>query len=225
MEASKALTIPDSTELEGKISEHVELAKAVKITTEEQYVQAGELRAGLKALDKEAEATFKPIKQGIDASKKIVLDEEKRIRNPLADAGEILNPKLIAWEDEQERLRKAKERALNELARKKAEKEAKVEAKALEKGGRNEEAAIVRETPVETTVVVPTSTPQVKGLVRRENWHYEVTNFKAVLAAVMEGQHPAAILQLNDSVVGAQVRSLKADFKCPGIRVWSEKTR
>ncbi len=226
MEASQALTVPDSTELQGEVGQHVELAKAINITTQEQYANAGELRAGLKALDKKAVDFFKPLKQKIDESKKVVLDAEKKVREPLAEAGRILNPKLISWENEQERKRLAEQRRLQEIAQKQAEKDAKAEAKALEKEGRSEEAAIVRETPVEpSAVVVATSTPKVAGLVRRENWKFEVTHFAAVLAEVMEGRQPAGILQINEMVIGAQVRSLKGDFKCPGIRVWSEKTR
>jgi len=226
MEASTAVAIRGIQELQKDGNKFVKFAEAVQVKTQEDYRQAGEVQAGIKDLDKEMDAYYKPIKQEHDRKKKITTDEEKANRGPLAKAKERLAPKLIAWEDEQERFRKQEERRFNELARKQAEKEAKAEAKALEREGRVEEAAIVRETPVEpAAVVVRSETPKVAGLVRRENWKYEVTNFRAVFSEVLEGRQPLSILQINDSVVGEQVRSLKADFRVPGIRVWSEKTR
>lgn len=231
MEAT-AVAIPDNTALQREANEYVELAKAINITTQDEYAKAGELRAGVRALDKKMEAHYKPLKQAQDEAKKVILDAEKADRVPLAEVGQILNPKLVAWEGEQERLRREEQRRLQEIARKQAEKEAKAEAKALDKEGRHEEAAFVRETPVEApAVVVRSDTPKIAGLLRRVNWKWECTNFKAALAEVIEGKQPASILQLNDKVVGEQVRSLgdpdgkTNDFRCAGIRVWAEKTR
>ncbi len=231
MEAT-AMTIPDNAALQREANDLVELAKAIEITTQYEYARAGELRAGLRALDKKMEARYKPIKQKQDEAKKAILDAEKADRSPLAEASRILDPKLVTWEDEQERLRREKQRRLQEIERKRAEKEAKAEAKALDKEGRHEEAVFVRETPVEPlAVVLRSETPKVAGLIRRANWKWECANFKAVLAEVMEGRQPASILQINDKVVGEQVRSLgdpdgkTNDFRCAGIRVWAEKTR
>ncbi len=231
MEAT-AVTIPYNTALQREANDYVELAKAIEITTQGEYAKAGEWRAGLRALDKKMEAHYKPLKQKQDEAKKAILDAEKADRSPVAEASRILNPKLVAWEDEQERLRRVEQRRLQEIERKRAEKEAKAETKALDKEGRHEEAAFVRETPVEPpAVVLQSETPKVAGLVRRVDWKYKCDNFKAVLMEVIEGKQPASILQLNDKFVGQQVRSLgdkegkTNDFHCTGIKVWPEKTR
>ena len=165
MEASKALTIPVNTELQGEADGLVAQAKAVVIKTQEDYAKAGELRAAAKDLDKKADAFYKPLKQSVDQYKREhILDPEKATRGPLAMVAQLVNPKLIAWEDEQERKRLAEQRRLQAIADKQANKETKVEAKALEKEGRHEEATIVRETPVETTVVVRSETPKVADI-------------------------------------------------------------
>ena len=47
--------------------------------------------------------------------------------------------------------------------------------------------------------------------------------FFAFLIAVMEGTIPQAAVLVNTKLLGQQAKSLKAQLKWPGVRVWNEK--
>ena len=109
------------------------------------------------------------------------------------------------------------ERAAREAAKLDQRAEAKVEkAEARAEALELQAAAVVAE-------VVDMPVAKAAGVSGRENWRAEVTDLKALVAAVAAGQAPLSLLQPNDKVIGQQARSLKAEFVVPGVRVWCER--
>lgn len=109
------------------------------------------------------------------------------------------------------------ERAAREAAKLDTRAEAKVE-KAESRAEALEMAAASIVAPV---VDIPKAT--AAGVSGRENWRAEVVSLKDLVAEVAAGRAPLSLLMANDKVIGQQARSLKAEFKVPGIRVWAER--
>ncbi len=207
-----ALSVPDQ-------------AKAIAvIKTPGDYIKAGEILITIKEIRKKIEATFKPIKQKMDAAKKEVLDQEKTADAPLKEAEDYIKPLIRAYDDEQERIRREEERRLQEEARKREEEERLAAALAAEEEGDKEAAqAIIEEEVYVPPVVIPKATPQVQGVSFRENWKHQVIDLMALVKAVAAGQVPINALNANDVFLGQQARSLKGAMKYPGVKVYSEK--
>lgn len=199
-----------------------ERAKAAIVRDGATYVAAGELLKGIKALRQKIAETFDPhIKRAFDAHRALCR-EKTDAEQPLTEAERILKTALVAYDTEQERLRREEEQRLREEARKQEEARRLEEAAALEleaartqDEGLREEASQLIEQPFQTpTVVVPKSTPKVTGLSFREVWRYRITDANKI---------PREYLKVDDIKIGGVVRSMKGATKIPGVEVYPEK--
>ena len=71
-------------------------------------------------------------------------------------------------------------------------------------------------------VVAPRVVPKGFGGATQRRWKARVVDLPALIKAVAAGTVPAAVLQANDVVLGAQARALKAECKYPGVEVYEE---
>ena len=202
-----------------------ERAKAVQIVDGTSYTAAGEILLAVKAMRKEIEGVFGPMKSKAHAAWKAVCEEEKKADAPLVEAEGIVKREMARYDTEQERIRMEEQRRLEAEAKRLEEERRLFEAEQLEAEGRKEEANLVLEEPVIAPVIqVPAYTPKVQGISFREVWKGECFDLKALVKAAAADDRYLPLLQANVSVIGAQARSLKSAFKVPGIKVWSEKT-
>lgn len=178
----------------------LERAKTVTITSGEQYRLAGELLLDIKRLIKEVESTFGPIKQKAHAAWQETIAQEKKARAPLDEAVGIISPAIIAYDQEQERIRLEQQREL-ERQQKQAEEDARIEeAAALEEQGETEAAEQVLTAPsVAAPVVVPSSTPKVNGLSTRKSWDFKIIDPAKIGRAYMKA---------DEVKIRAQVKAL-----------------
>ncbi len=198
-----ALSVPDQ-------------ARAIKIKSQEDYAKAGDVLLTVKAIRKKIVETFKPIKQKMDAAKAEVLKQERDADAPLKEAEAILTPQILAWDREQDRLRKEEEARLREIARKQEEDQRLKDALAAEAAGDKETAdQIIEEKPYVPPVVLPKATPKVVGMTIRENWKFRITN-----AALI----PREYLTPDMVKIGGVARALKAQTNIPGVEVYNEGT-
>jgi hypothetical protein len=198
-----ALSVPDQ-------------AKQITIKTQEDYSRAGEMILTIKAIRKKITDTFKPIKQKMDAAKAEVLNQEKAADAPLKEAEAWLSPQIIAWNQEQERIRRAEEDRLREEARKREEDDRLAAAIQAEQSGQEDVAEEIMDEPVYVPpVVLPKSTPKVVGMSIRENWKFRITNEKLI---------PREYLKVDEVKIGGVVRALKANCAIPGVEVYNEGT-
>lgn len=135
--AQQSAVVDPALAIENKVAPRVAEARLMVITDQETLNAVSDRLAINKALQKEADAVFKPIKQKMDAAKKEVLDQEKRVMGPLQQEESILKlasdtflaeqARIERFRLEQERIaREAEERRLlaeAELVRAAAEKE------------------------------------------------------------------------------------------------------
>jgi hypothetical protein len=102
----------------------------------------------------------------------------------------------------------------------------KLESKAdrVEERGAAKVEALVSHAASIVAPVIQRETPKVAGLAGRENWKAECTDLMALVKAVAEGKQPLYLVMANDKVLGQQARSLKDQFKAPGVRVWNDRS-
>jgi len=197
-------------------------AKALIITDSPTYVQAGDFLKGIKSLRKEIDAAFDPIITKAHAAHKEAVSQKQRAEAPLAEAERILKGGLIAWDTEQERIRREEERRLQEEARKQEEQRrmdeaAALEAQAVETGDSQmmaEAQELIAAPVVAPVVIVPKSTPVVSGISYREVWKFRVVN---------AGLVPDAYKVIDEVKIGGVVRAMKGNTQIPGIQVYAEK--
>lgn len=197
-------------------------ARALAITAHEGYTTAGEFLKDIKALRKEVDAAFDPIITKAHEAHKEAVGQKKRADTPLLEAETILKRGLIAWDTEQETIRRADEQRLQAIALKEEEARRAKEAAALELQANatgdeslRAEAEELISAPVQAPVVyVPPSTPKVAGISYREVWKYRVVN---------EAKIPREYLTRDDAKIGGVVRAMKGATAIPGIEAYAEK--
>ena len=198
---SRALSLPDH-------------ARTLKIITALDYERAGEFLLTVKDLRKEIQQTFDPIVAKIWESHKAAVAERKRHEEPLIQAEGIVKPLMRQWDNEQERIRKERERLLQEEARKREETRILAEAMFAEAAGNKEEAqAIIEEEVYIPPVILPRATPKVVGISTKVNWKFRITDVSKI---------PREYMIPDLTGIGMIVRGLKENFNVPGIEAYPE---
>lgn len=222
-----------------------ERAAALAITTPESYVSAGELLKGIKALRAKIAETFDPhIKRALEAHRALVA-ERRAAEDPLTAAEGVIKGKLVAYDAEQERLRRLEEQRVREEARRQEEIRRLEEAAELERQARERQAqaallvddeiaqqiaqqeaaelqtqaeATIAE-PVEAPVVfVPKATPKVAGISYRETWSAQVVDAMALIRHVAAHPEHANLLTPNTTALNGLARSLRQSMAIPGVK-------
>lgn len=203
-----------------------ERATALAIRTAETYTQAGELLKDIKALRKEVDAAFDPIITAAHAAHREACSQKKRAETPLAEAEQILKRGLIAYDTEQELIRRAEERRLQEIARQEEEARRLDEAAALEREAsaavnlaegyqlRREAEALLEQPIVAPVVTVERSTPKVTGISYREVWRFRIVDATKI---------PRDYLAVDEQKIAGVVRATKGTITIPGIEAYPEK--
>lgn len=203
----------------------IEEARALTISNTADYIAVCDFEKGLRALDKQIVEHHSTRKRMADHLHKRLVAEEKEDRAPVLEALEIIRPKRISWEDEQERLRKEEEERLQALQREADEERCIKDALEAEAKGRKDEAEKIIEREENTTkrLHIPSRLPK-SGIAKREYWGYNTVDLLALAtAAVADPDRYLAYLDFNRPRIGGQVQALKELCKIPGIKVWSER--
>lgn len=224
-------------------------AAALTITTPDSYVSAGELLKGIKALRAKIAETFEPhIKRAFEAHRALVA-ERRAAEDPLTSAEAVIKGKLVAYDTEQERLRREEEARQRAEAKRIEEIRQIEEAAELERQSRErtaqaatvddeierqiveQEAAELQQQaeatiaqPVEAPIVfVPKFTPKVAGISYRETWSAQVTDPMALVRHVAAHPEHANLLTPNTVALNQMARSLQKSMAIPGVKAVATK--
>lgn len=212
-------------EVETKALTVVDQAKTVKITSAESYTVAGNLWKSIKDMMKEVSDTFDPIISKANLAHKEALAQKAKFYTPLEAAYRSVKGLMSSWDAEQEKIRLAEQRRLEEIARKAEEERLLQEAIAAEEEARRngatieeakqESAAILSETVYVPPVILPKETPKMAGgpIYRR------ITKFRIVNEALIPRQY----LCVDEVKIGGVVRALKFQANIPGVEVYEER--
>ena len=210
---TQQLMIPETEQLE---RDHASLLSdsrsIVAIPDAPTYERAAVCKRGLVARRIFIEDFFKPIKQAIDATKRVVLDRERLVATPVDQEEKRIGVLLVSYDDEQERQR--------QLAEKRAQEEPQLaEAQHYEAMGDAKAVDATLNGQGLVQVAVPSSVPKVAGISYRETWSADVTDLKALVQAVAAGKAPLDYLQANTVAINQAARSLKTELNLiPGLK-------
>jgi hypothetical protein len=206
-----------------------ERARTTVVIDASSYQSAGELLKGIKQLRQKIAETFDPhIKRAYD-SHRALCEEKRQAETPLTEAERVIKNALVAYDNEQERIRREEQRRLEEAARLEQEREAIERAAALEREGNAfGDASMVAEAqqvieeqlqaPPPPVAAVARTTPKVSGIVHRSTWSARVTDAMALIRFVAANPSHAGLLQVNQAALNAQARSLKGAMRLPGVQ-------
>lgn len=202
-------------------------ARAVVVTTAEQYVVGADLLKGIKALRTKIAETFDPHVRRAHEAHKALVAEKAAAEAPLTQAEQILKHALVTYDNAQAALQREAQRIADEQARRDEEQRRLETAAAMEIEGHDygdaalvaEAHALLEEPVLAMAAPVAKSTPTVAGLSYRTTYAAQVTDLLALVRHV--AQHPELInlLSANGPALNAQARSLKAALRLPGVRV------
>ncbi len=200
------------------------IAEVYVIATPEQAITAGEHLKEIKALAKELENTRTEITGPINQGLRKINDFFRPAKGWLADAEGFIKTKLLKYQQDQKLIAQEAQRKADEKARKKRER---LEARAaaariagqVAKADKLEVDAMIQQAPVITS-----SAPKVTGIQTRTTWKAEVTDKLEFIKFVVDNPHLLELIQVNQSALNAQARSLKDSMNFPGIKVESEQS-
>jgi len=119
----------------------VKRAEGVVIETQEEYDAANEFFLSIAQYDKSGSAVIDPVVESAHLPHQMVCDIRREFKDPAAVARKIVNDKIVAYKENQEKKRIAEQARLDaERKAKEAEERAKLEAKAREERLKAEQA-------------------------------------------------------------------------------------
>jgi colicin import membrane protein len=187
-----------------------------------EYEVAGLELKRVKDAQKKLDELRKSMTRPIDAAKKAIMDFFRGPESKLAQAETGIKRAMIGYQQEQDRIRREEQRLAEERARKERERLQKQAEKAAAAGKVDRAEQLQERAATVVAPVIQREPPKIAGVSMRANWHAECIDLRALVKAVHEGRAPLSFLMANDKVLGVQARSLKGDFVCDGVRVWSE---
>lgn len=203
-------------------------AKRIVISDSVDHALACETLRGVVAMRKQISDTFGPMKEAAHKAHKAVIEQEKRVDGPLAEAERYLKVGIGSYQAAEEKKRREEETKLQAEAQRIADQEAKRAAEELalqdaieaEKNGdkKGAEAILANPLPVIPKFVAPVvlqkTVVKQEGISSRRNWKFRVVN---------ESLIPREYLKVDDIKLGQIVRALKETTRIPGIEVYPEE--
>lgn len=207
---------PDTTEIEAQGYGIVDAANTFSIVDSPTYEEAGVFSRLRKTRRNAIVALFKePVDHAFKAHRAMT-----KMRNDL-DMPEkialgIINQKMINYTNEQERIRRAEEQRLREIAQKEAEERQLAEAERLEKAGEVEAAEqVIEATPIVHVPIVKSEVPKIKGVSVRTTWKARILNSDAI---------PRVWMIPNEKALNKHAGSMKGNASIPGVEFYEVQT-
>lgn len=177
----------------------------------------------VKDFRRKLEAFFRPNIDRWHAGWKAALAELKAADEPLASTETRAKQAVWAWEMEQERLRRERQRLIEEEARRQAEEEILAAAVAAEAEGASvAEVDAVMAEALAPILVVPPAPPayqKAEGIAVRKSYGAEVVNLAELIRHVAAHPELSNLLTPNMTALRALVRAQGAQFRMPGVRL------
>ena len=203
----QALTVPEQ-------------ARGFIVTSNEQYAKGEEFMATCKTLETDIHNTFDPICDKAFQAHKEAVAQRKKYLDPLEEGRKILKQKMIAYQNECERIRREEQRRLEAEARKRAEEDALALAAEAEAEGDSEAAEAIIAAPLDVAPVMAQKVAPAPSRLTagRSVWSAELVNMQALVKAVAEGKQPITLLLPNQVALNKLASALKQSMNVPGVK-------
>jgi hypothetical protein len=233
----EVVTPAERQELSELVSPLISAARTFEVVTHAGYAEAGTRLKTIKGAQKRLADKKAALVNPVNATLKAIRDLFRGPEEELTQAESLYKRSMIAFDDEQEQIRRREQAKLDEIARKDREtkeaaaKKLRDEAEAARLAGdtkkaeRLETRADVRQEAANTVVAATAQTeaPRVTGTSIRENWSAVVTDKTALIAAVAAGTVPEMALDPNSKFLNNQAKAMKRELKYPGVTATVEK--
>ena len=196
-------------------------ARALTVKTDEDYARAQEMWMSLRQQMKNLDAAYDDLIKASYALWKQNLAKKAAYYEKVEDGAKFLKSIMGNYESEQKKKREAEESRLRAIAIKEEEDRKLQEALNAPK---EEQDAILAEPIVIAPVVVPDTTPKVKGgPVYRTIWNAEVTSLIELVQSVAKGETPLGAVEANMTYLNRRAISDNVEFRVPGVKAVSRK--
>jgi hypothetical protein len=196
-------------------------ARALTIQTDEDYSKAQIMWTELRQQMKNLDAAYDEIIKAAHGTWKAALAKKASFYDKVEDGARFLKQIMGAYDDQKKKERLAEEARLRAIAIKEEEDRKLAEALAAPK---DEQDAILSEPINIAPIVVPDTTPKVKGgPVFREIWNAEVTNLTDLVQSVAKGDTSMNAVEANMKYLNQRAISDKAELRIPGVKAVSRK--
>ena len=198
----------------------VKAQEITAVTNDEEEQQATDAGRVLMVSKKELETIYTEAKRIVDAVKKPLLEREKQDIGPVTAEKDRLGVEMTKYAGEKRRRREAEEAEARRVAEAQAQEEALQRAIELAAAGEDEAAdAVLLEPIVAAPVIIQASAPKPTGSVARKNYDIEITDLKALNAAVTAGQVPQMAIIANEVFIRGLAKTMKEAFSMPGVKL------
>lgn len=211
----EAITLPDTTAIEASSHSLLEVAKALVVSNSEQEQRAAGMIVSAKRYIKEAVDAFTPAKSAANTAHKEICALENGLSNPFKQVIAVLQPKLLDYQQEQERQRQAKEAELREAARRQEEERRLQQAMEAERQGKTAAVEELLAMPIEAPPVIVPKAPTPANVTRLEKWTYRIDDETLI---------PRKYLIVDARALAATARTQKSKASVPGVKFFDEGT-
>jgi hypothetical protein len=217
---------PDTAELSRDSHASIQEANALVVTSREQHEAGLTAYRTLGGVEKRIVDLFEAPKKAAHRAHKEITKAEKTLLAPVKEAKLIINKKLAHYEDEQDRIRKAKQAEAERKAREAEEEERLRAAQEAQDAGRDREAEEIISAPIEPPMVhVEPETAKVEGVSTQKRWSAEVTNKMALVMYVAANPDYIDLLNPDQPNLNRLAVSMKQNLNIPGVRAVSKTVR
>ena len=193
------------------------MVEGTTIKNDDDYAIAQMLGKAANEIIKKIKAHCKPIKESTDKAHKVAVAMEKTLLKSPEESKAKLKGLMIIYEEEQEKIRLAKEKVIQD--RLKAQAEAELE-KNIEAGIEQADAITEMLAPEDVHVQ---STFKTAGSTT-DNWKAEVTDFKKFLMAVVQlGQ--VDLLEVNQKALNKYAKDTEGKKPIAGVKFVNNKVK
>ncbi len=191
------------------------------IETEQDYLDALDMRVALKTLDKQIETFFEPMKKAAWESHRSICNRETEVRGPIQKADAIIKPATEAWKAAADAA--AAKKQAEDDARAMEQEKARLQAISQEliAQGQPEAAAELVSQPVVTRslATVQSAAPKVAGVSYADTYEPEVVDVLKLLKAAAAGKVPKAVFAVDMVFLRKRATDLKFELNYPGVVV------
>jgi hypothetical protein len=188
-------------------------AESYQVVTADDYSASAEVLKRIKGHQRKLEETEMSITRPINEGLKAIRDLFRSPRERAAKAESLVKRAMIAFSDEQERIRREEQRRADEAARKEQERLQQQAAKAAASGKTEKAAGLEERAAAVVAPIVHRETPKVAGINTRAVWKFSIVD---------EKQIPREFLMVDESKIRKHVANMKGDTSIAGVRVYAE---
>jgi hypothetical protein len=190
------------------------MAKGLVIKTNEGYQAAAAMLKNIKgSLATIEDARVRITKPLVEAQREVNA-QAKAAAAPFLEDEAAIKRAMLAYSDEQDRLREEEQRKANEAARKEQLRLKEIADRAAAKGQTNKAEQFEERAAAVQAPIVQTAAPKVAGVATSKVWAFEITDEDVI---------PREYLIVDETRIRRVVTALKGDTKIPGVRVFEQK--